>query len=154
MIEVRPFRIDDLAAMLEVRRDSIVNVASRDYPQTQIAEWAGRLSTYEKQLERFAKSLTWVAATDEKIVGYSNLEADGHLDTMFVHSGFLRRGVATALLQAVESAALSSGLPRLYSEVSFTARPFFQKNVFRIASRKQVTFDDGSSYGFRMEKAL
>jgi putative acetyltransferase len=73
---------------------------------------------------------------------------------MFVHSGFLRRGVATALLQAVEDAALAAGLSRLYSEISFTARPFFEENGFRICGGEQVTFDDGSDYGFRMEKAL
>ena len=154
MIDVRPFRADDLLAMLEVRRDSIANVAARDYAPSQITEWAGKSSTSESQLERFTKSLTWVAVIDEKIVGYSNLDADGHVDTMFVHSSVLRRGVATALLQAVEDAALAAGLSRLYSEISFTARPFFEKNGFRICDGEQVTFDDGSDYGFRMEKAL
>lgn len=140
--------------MMEVRRDAITTVAARDYAAPQIAQWAGKSGSHERQLERFTTSLTWVALSEGRIVGYSNLGSEGHVDTMFVHSGFLRRGVATALLQTLEAAALRAGLSRLYSEVSFTARPFFEANGFRIRGGERVTFDDGSDYGFRMEKAL
>jgi len=154
MIEIRSFRSNDLLSMFEVRRDAILNVAARDYTPDQIASWAGKSQNQDRQRERFTTSLTWVAVLDGKIVGYCNLGDDGHVDTMFVHSNFIRRGVATALLGTLEAAARTAGLARLYSEISVTARPFFEKHGFRVFDGKRVTFDDGSNYGFTMEKAM
>jgi putative acetyltransferase len=45
------------------------------------------------------------------------------------HPRAAEKGVARALLQRAEVHASSNGISRLYSEVSLTARPFFEKNL-------------------------
>jgi len=46
----------------------------------------------------------YVAEHDDILVGFGSYEDDGHLDFLFTHPDFARRGVATRLLQRIESA--------------------------------------------------
>jgi len=156
MMRIRRFQSDDLPAMLEVRRDSILNVAAKHFTLDRAHAWASaqRASNHASQHERFAQSATWVALWDERLAGYSNLRADGYVDTMFVHSEFQGRGLATALLDALENFARSKGMTRLFSDVSVGARPYFEKRGFSVDKNQQVFFADGAVYGFKMEKSL
>lgn len=48
---------------------------------------------------------------------------------MFVHKDFQGEGIATMLLNEIEQYAITNGIIRITSEVSLTARPFFEKEV-------------------------
>ena len=88
------------------------------------------------------------------MVGFADLEADGHLDCMYVHADYQRRGVASRLLSEVEAAGKAQGLNRLYSEVSITARPFFERRGFRVIAPQLVTARGQEFLNYRMEKFL
>jgi len=49
---------------------------------------------------------------------------------MFVYRDFQEMGVATVLLNEIERYADVMGIKRITSEVSLTARPFFEKRGF------------------------
>ena len=88
-----------------------------------------------------------------RIAGFSDLEPDGHIDMLYVHPDFQRRGVARALLKHVEEAAQTSGLRRLYTEASITARPIFETTGFD--SCATGCYRPGQSMtNYRMEKWL
>jgi len=95
-----------------------------------------------------------VAEIGGVLVGYTDLEPNGHLDRMYVHADFQRVGVATALLSTAEAAAKEGGLTRLYSEVSITARPFFERRGFRVIAAQTVTSNGQEYLNYRMEKRL
>ncbi len=86
--------------------------------------------------------------------GFSDLEADGHLDMMFVDPRFQGRGVATALLERVEAEARSLSLSRIFTEASITARPFFERRGFRLIAPQTVELRGQRLVNFRMEKGL
>nr|ACT97466.1 putative acetyltransferase [uncultured organism] len=46
---------------------------------------------------------------------------------MFVHRDFQGKGIASLLLKEIERYAMESEIVRITSEVSVTARPFFEK---------------------------
>ncbi|ABR42036.1 putative acetyltransferase [Parabacteroides distasonis ATCC 8503] len=46
---------------------------------------------------------------------------------MFVHKDFQSKGIVTILLNDIERYAITAGITRVTSEVSLTARPFFEK---------------------------
>lgn len=131
---------------------SIREVASRDYTEAQVDAWAevdrGAWATY-----RLSRP-TWVAIHGEELVGFTDLEPDGHLDMMFVHPAYQGIGVATLLLATVETAAIAQGTSRLFTEASLSARPFFEKRGFRVLAAQQVELSGLLLTNFRMEKHL
>ena len=74
---------------------------------------------------------------DKRIVGIASLRNDGYLHSMFVHKDFQRRNIATLLLNEIERYARMHGIYSLTSEVSLTARPFFERKGYQVKSAQQ-----------------
>ena len=58
------------------------------------------------------------------------MNTEGYLHSLFVHKDWQGKGVASFLLAEVERKALEYGVKEVYSEVSITARPFFEKRGY------------------------
>lgn len=151
-IHLRRYVTEDLDAVIEVFQRAIREVASRDYDPAQIAAWS--------QVDRDAwepwrlTRPTWVAVDGVRVVGFSDLEADGHLDMMFVHPDYQGMGVASQLLRQVESAALAQGVTRIFTEASHTARPFFARRGFLLEAEQVVGKRGERMTNFRMYKLI
>ena len=109
-MRIRDYQPPDLDAVIAVFIGAIREIAARDYTPAQIDAWAqvDRDAWAARRLSR----PTWVAIMRETVVGFTDLEPDGHLDMMFVHPAHQRAGIATALLATVEAARTRSGLFR------------------------------------------
>src|SRR6185312_12083990 len=92
--------------------------------------------------------------TGSEIAGFIELEGASHLDMLYVHPAVQRRGVATALLGELESAARELGARRLQTEASITARPFFERRGFLLVAEQTVALRGQRLINFRMEKPL
>jgi putative acetyltransferase len=151
-IVIRPYRAEDLDAVIEIFLRAIREVAIRDYSQAEVDAWAqaDRASWSERRLSRPA----WVAWIGPHPVGFSDLVPNGYLDMMFVHPHWQRRGVAAALLRTVESAARADSLGRIFTDASLTARPFFAHFGFRVVAAQEVEIRGQTLRNFRMEKLL
>lgn len=104
--------------------------------------------------ERRASRPTWVAEVDGRVVGFIDLESDGHLDMLYVAADFQGRGVATALLDHVLEAAKARGLARVFTEASLTAKPFFERRGFGVLRPQTVERHGQSLTNFQMELYL
>lgn len=149
-IHLRGYVTEDLDAVIEVFQRAIREVASRDYDAAQIAAWS-KVDKRSWRPWRLTRP-TWVAVLGEKIIGFSDLETDGHLDMMFVHPGHQRAGVASLLLSQVERAAREQGLERIFTEASITARPFFESRCFDLEAQQEVTKRGETFINYRMFK--
>lgn len=152
MLAIRLYHSTDLDAVIEVFLQSIRQVASTDYDQSQIDAWAqaDRTIWQNRRLSR----PTWVAVLDKSVVGFTDLEPDGHIDMMFVHPAYQRLGIASLLLERVESTAASQQLFKLFTEASLTARSFFERRGFRVLAQQQVSTRGQLLTNFRMEKMI
>ncbi|MGH7995040.1 MAG: GNAT family N-acetyltransferase [Opitutaceae bacterium] len=149
---IRPYRPSDLDGVIAIFVRAIREIAARDYNQAQVDAWArpDRNRWTQKRLDR----PTWVAVVDQSLAGFTDLEASGHLDMMYVHPEFQRLGVATALLQSLEDTARSQGLSRIFTESSVTARPLLERRGFHVVT-PQVAESGGQRFAnFSMEKLL
>jgi putative acetyltransferase len=146
-----PHDIDDL---MELFRDSVRQVASKDYSPAQVQAWAPDELDRDLWLERRGSRPTWVAVIDGRIAGFTDLEPDGHVDMMFVHPDFQGRRVASSLLRHAEAEAVDLGLKRLFTEASITAKPFFERRGFRELAEQQVSVRGQVLTNYRMEKLL
>lgn len=151
-ISLRRYVTEDLDAVIDVFQRAIREVASKDYNPAQIAAWS-KVDRDGWKPWRLTRP-TWVALDGVRVVGFSDLEADGHLDMMFVHPDYQGRGVASTLLRQVEDAALAQGLRRIFTEASKTARPFFARRGFVVDAEQVVGKRGERMTNFRMHKML
>lgn len=151
-LTIRPYQSADLDAVIAIFQGAVRKVAVRDYDQAQIDAWA-QVERDRWEVRRLSRP-TWIAFVGQSPAGFTDLEADGHLDMMFVHPAHQGVGVATALLERVEASAQEQGLARLFTEASITARPFFERRGFRVVTAQSVEVRGQRLTNFRMEKFM
>lgn len=151
-ISIRPYEANDLDAVIEIFIRAIRETASADYTPSQVSAWAQ--VDKDAWSKRRSSRPTWIAEFAGIAAGFTDLESDGHLDMMYVHPMFGGRGVARTLLQKAQQHAETSGLTRIFCEVSLTARPLFERSGFHVVEPERA-FRNGQWFDrFRMEKRL
>jgi putative acetyltransferase len=153
-ITLRPYHASDATSLVDLFRASVRSIAARDYRPSQIRAWAPDNLDEEKFGQRCAAKTTWIAEIDHRIAGFSDLEPDGHIDMLYVHPNFQRRGVARTLLDHIEKTARALDLHRLYTEANITARPVFEAFGFHVVVPQTVTLRGQSLTNYRMQKQL
>lgn len=152
IISVRRYRPEDLDAVIDIFLRAIRDTASADYNPDQIAAWAR--ADRDLWATRRLSHPTWIAEVSGRPAGFTDLEDDGHLDMMYVHPDFGGCGVATQLVRTAEHHATSRGISKIYSEVSLTARRFFERMGFVVVAPENV-FRNGQWFTrFKMEKLI
>src|SRR5579883_1124642 len=101
MITLRPYRPDDAPALLALFRDTIRRVNSRDYSPAQIAAWASDEIDPDAWASRFAGRFVVVAEDAGRPAGFAELEANGHIDRVYVSADHQRQGIGRVMLTAV-----------------------------------------------------
>lgn len=152
-MRIRPYDPADGPTLTTLFRDTVRRVDSRDYSPEQIRAWAPDEFPPE-WARKFAERFTLVAEADGQVVGFGELDPDGHINRFYVHADCQGRGVGRALLAALEAEAARRGLHRLYTEASITARPFFERLGFATLAAQEVECRGEQFVNFRMEKGL
>ena len=138
--KLRKLEEKDVYEMQELFRSTVLNVNLRDYTEEETADWASCGDSIERFKELVSQNY-FVGAFNEDgcMIGFSSMNEKGYLHSMFVHKDWQGRGVATCLLSEVENIADRFGVAEITSEVSLTARPFFERKgyeVIKIQKRK------------------
>ena len=114
-------------------RSTVLHVNIRHYTKEEVEDWASCGDSVE-HLKELLSHNHFIGAFDKanRMVGFSSMNKDGYLHSMFVHKDWQGKGVATQLLSEVERIAKQLGVVEITSEVSLTARPFFEKKGYEI----------------------
>lgn len=136
MIIIRDYVEKDAEILWTLFFNTIRNINRRDYSQSQVEAWAADSFNAEYWTKRMAGLSPFVAEIDEVIVGYTDLQSDGLIDHFFCHHEYQGRGVGRALMNHVMKVGRSRGIRRYYSEVSITARPFYEHLGFSCVKEK------------------
>ena len=155
-MKLRADRAGDAARLEEIFRAAILQLGSRDYSAAQVAVWSGARVTAERLHEMYSDGrATFIAVGEaDTPIAFSDLEADGHVDMLYCHPDHAGRGVASALLAAIEAAARQSGITRLHTEASETARPVFARAGYADVLRRPLEIDGVALHNWKMEKLL
>lgn len=156
-MELRRFRESDIHAIVALFYDTVHNVNIRDYTQEQLDAWASRedleLRT-EAWKESMSKQIAYVAVIEDVIVGFADMSESGYLDRLFVHSGYQRRGIASALADMLESKAGKAGIGEIITDASITARPFFEHRGYEVVASQNVVRKGITLSNYKMRKTL
>ncbi|HAY71532.1 MAG TPA: hypothetical protein DCX89_06550 [Saprospirales bacterium] len=153
---IKIFRADpkDTQVITELFRDTIQNVNSKDYPSDEIEDWSSWWTDHDRWKEKIEKQYFIKAIIENKIVGFSSLAADGYLDFMFTHKDFQKLGVAVGLLRMIERKGSSDLNELIYSDVSITAKGFFEKHGYVVEKQQFKKSKNKELINFRMIKTM
>lgn len=150
-----PLEEKDIPEMQELFRSTVLNVNIRHYTKEEVEDWASCGDSVEHLKELLSRN-RFIGAFDKanRMVGFSSMNKDGYLHSMFVHKDWQGKGVATQLLSEVESIAGQLGVVEITSEVSLTARPFFEKKGYEIVKIQKYRANKLELTNFVMRKLL
>lgn len=152
-IVLRDYQPGEAAALARLFYGSVHGVCLGDYTQEQVDVWADGTADPAVWERSFLQHRTLVARLGGEIVGFADLDGN-YLDRLYVHRDFQRRGVAKALVSALEELAKAQGETRMTVHASITARGFFEKRGWQVVKAQQVERKGVLLTNFVMEKAL
>ncbi|MCG9891851.1 MAG: GNAT family N-acetyltransferase [Thermosynechococcaceae cyanobacterium MS004] len=166
-MQIRLAQRSDAPRLRQLFYDTVHQVNIQDYSLAQVNAWAPALSDPQSWQPKFAHQWTLIAeevaediaeevVAEEtfQILGFCELQQDGHIGCFYCHAQHQRQGVGSFLLRHLEAIALQQGLCCLYTEASITAKPFFEHWGFRVMQVQDVERRGVLLRNFVMEKAL
>ena len=146
---LRPYRTGDLAAIAALFYESVHTLCRGDYTTEQLDAWATGHIDEEAWDASFRAHHTLVTEENGVLLGFADMAEDGYLDRLYVHPVHTKKGVATALVNALEAACPAA---QFTTHASMTARPFFEKRGYRVEQEQQVVRRGVTLTNFVMKK--
>jgi putative acetyltransferase len=145
MIRVRQAAQEDREAISSVYVSAIRELAKTHYTAEQIEAWVGsRRPEYSQSTIEAGR--TYVAEYEGQIAGYGIIELETEqVQAVYVSPDHARKGIGTAVLQALEQAAVLAGIVTVRLTASLNAVGFYQKAGYLEVARTTHTLGDGAT---------
>jgi putative acetyltransferase len=153
-LKIRHAKGEDLAVLQQLFIDTISVVCSKDYTTEQISVWTSSIKKTQRWLDMIENQFFLLVEIGDKIVGFGSLENGDHVDMLYVHKDFQRQGIADLLYSHLEKEAINQNKTILTSNVSKTARRFFEKKGFIIISKQTKIRKGVEISNYKMAKEL
>lgn len=151
------FKETDTEEIISLFYATVHSVNLKDYSQAELDAWAPRGEKESKTKswkESLDQNITFVAKVNDKVVGFSDLTHNGHLDRLYVHKDYQGQGIATALVDMLESEAKKLNLLEIDTEASITAKPFFEHRGYKIVCSQTIERKGVKLINFKMIKNI
>lgn len=145
----------DTVELKQLFQNTVLAINRRDYSQAEVEDWAS-CGDNLANIKDMIKTHYFIVAVNQQseIVGFSSITPQGYLHSMFVHKDFQGKGIATMLLNEIEQYAITYRIMRITSEVSLTARPFFEKRGYMVEEEQKRKANQLSLTNFWMAKQM
>ena len=152
---IRPLEEKDLYDMQNLFRSTVLNVNIKDYTKEEVEDWASCGNDMEHWKEILFNN-QFIGAFDKQdnLIGYSSMNKRGYMHSMFVHPDWQGKGIATLLLSEVEKIARQYEVIDITSEVSKTARPFFEHKGYVVECEQKQQANRLKLTNYKMKKVL
>ncbi|HYD27448.1 GNAT family N-acetyltransferase [Brevundimonas sp.] len=153
-LSIRPYQPSDAADLSALYEASVRALGARDYSANQIDAWASLTPSSESLEARMNDGRMRLVAVMDEVAGFVDIEADGHIDLLYVAPAKAGQGVSRLLLETAEALAPLLGAGRLYAEASETARPVFERLGYSVVGRRDFDIAGTSIHNWAVEKTL
>lgn len=122
---IKQYKTEYLEILATLFYETVHSVNAQDYTTEKLFAWAPNIDSLKIRRNDLLTQITLVAEIDGEIVGFGSIDRNGYLDLLFVHKDYQRRGVATALCDALEK-----DFYIINTRSSITAKLFFEKRGY------------------------
>ncbi|WP_044589144.1 GNAT family N-acetyltransferase [Bradyrhizobium sp. LTSPM299] len=119
----------DAIRLFEIRRTSILELASKGIPADEAAAWAMKLTPAGME-QKLRELKIWVAESDGIAAGWGAIRG-GYLEGLYMAPEFAGRGIGGGLLAMLESLMRSRGVREIRAEASSNALDFYLQRGYR-----------------------
>ncbi|WP_421754346.1 GNAT family N-acetyltransferase [Croceimicrobium sp.] len=147
-------KMEDLPAIKNLFEASIRQTCQADYSAAEIEAWLQTLQNKDRWEELIKQQVVWLAMADTQLAGFCSLKAGDYLDFMYVSPHHQGMGLAKLLLKAAVLEARKQGKDTLSSDISITARPFFDSQGWKVIRKNENPRGDQVLINYRMEFRL
>ena len=152
---IRPLEEKDLYDMQNLFHSTVLNINIKDYTTEEVEDWASCGDDIEHWKEILFNN-QFIGAFDKQdnLIGYSSMNKRGYMHSMFVHKDWQGKGIATQLLYEVEKIARQYEVKEITSDVSKTARPFFEHKGYVVECEQKQQANRLKLTNYKMKKVL
>ena len=144
----------DIPHLSKLFAETIFFINKKDYNENQLKQWANSSIDNNKWIERFEKFDYYKLIINDTIVGFISIDKTGFINSLFVSKDHQRIGIAQMLLNHITDLSIHLKISTLKADVSITARPFFEKNGFKIIKEQQVNLNGAVLTNYAMSKSI
>jgi len=131
---------------------TVMKLAPSLYTNEQVLAWSKTALNQQKFTDYILNNNTFVYYSNHnQIVGFSGIESNGHIASLYVDPEYCRQGIATNLLKHIINYAQINNYSLLYAEASFFSKNVFLRTGFQITNLEYVKYNDVYFQRFRVE---
>lgn len=150
-MQIRPYRADDLPELVELFTMAVHMLGRTHYDDAQLEAWAPTPPDLDEWESRFSALHTLVMEEADCPLGFVSWRDDGYISHVFVRPDAARRGIASQLLSAAEANLADAG--ELHVHASLIAKPFFERQGYRVIAEEIAARSDIELRRYEMRKA-
>lgn len=148
----RKAKKSDLPEMQELFIQTIQSICKNDYNPEQINAWVSGAKNTQRWIDVIEKQFVLLAIIEEQIVGFGTLKDSNYIDFFFIHKDFQRQGIAQSILSKLELEVKNQHSKIITSDVSITAKSFFEKNGFFVKAEQKNILKGVEIINYKMQK--
>jgi putative acetyltransferase len=153
-MEIRPYQDFDYVEIADLFHNAVHSIDNGVYSKEELEAWAPTPTDYVFWKERLDIKKPFVALEGNIVVGFIELESNGHIDCLYVHKDHQGLGIATELMQYLIKEANLRGISKLHVEASKVAKPLFEKHGFNLQKTNIVKLREQILTNYSMSTAL
>ena len=155
VMSIRPYSpATDLNALSHLYQESILTLGQSFYTPEQLDVWATLGSDRSRLSKNLSLGTTLVSEVDGQLAAFGQLHPIDHIAYLYAHPNYAGKGHARAVLLALESHALAANQHLVHTEASKVARPFFERQGYRVIAPEEVERGGLTFLRYKMEKRL
>lgn len=137
-MEIRKYQSADCQEVFDLFYDTVHTINAIDHTKEQLDSWVNRNMDLKEFDAALKNSCCYVATVNDVIIGFGDIDVEGHIQHLFAHKDHQGKGVASAILRKLEETADS----KIFVNASSTAYGFYERMGYIRVGDKTFSVDD------------
>jgi putative acetyltransferase len=152
MLKIRRFQSSDSETLWQLKFRTVRDVNIKDYSFEQVSVWCPNDYDEGAWLARISKINPFVVEKNGVIAAYADLQTSGHIEHFYCDKAYIGQGIGGYLMQHLLRTAKQKSILILKSDVSITAKPFFEHFGFVVLKPQVVRLNNVEMKNYLMQR--